>query len=114
MGVLGIVTGLFEFKNYKNNKIYLAIIGLILIISLILGYIKITSPLYSGNIQFNYILAILFILFTITVTYDFTHDYKLSKMQLKDKRPLIRYGVPIIGSIITLCIIIWLAYNLII
>jgi hypothetical protein len=107
-GILAI-TVLFEIKNYRNNKLYF-LIGLILAISLILTYIQMSSPLYPGDRLFrlfNYILTIGYTFGIIMAAYDFTHDYKLSKMQINDQ-PLIRYGVPIIA----LCIIILFAYQL--
>lgn len=112
LGIFLIITGLFEIKNYRNNKLYLTITGVIFAIFLILTYIQLSSPLYQGNRLFNYLAIILFSSVLIIGAYDFTHNYKLSKMQIKDQKPLIRYGVPIIGSIVTLCIIIWLAYYL--
>ncbi|MBI5679522.1 MAG: hypothetical protein HZC47_01290 [Methanobacterium sp.] len=111
VGIYCITTGIFEMKNYHNNKLYLAITGVILVTSLIITFIQLSSPLYTVNNLIETVFTIFLTFGIIIVTYDYTHDYKLSKIQINDQRPLIRYGAPIIGSIITLFIIIWLAYS---
>ncbi len=85
LGIWGIITGLFEIKNYHNNKLYLIIIGLILIVSSIISYMQLSSPLYQEKTLFNYFFAIFSILAIILGTYDFTHNNKLIKpLQIKN------------------------------
>lgn len=95
-GIYAIIFGFFEYKNYNNNKLYLAIMGVILIISLIISFIQLLSPLYIVNKIEETVYSILFTLFIIIASYDVTHDHKLFKVQIKDQRPLIKYGIPII------------------
>lgn len=96
IGIFSLIKNVFEIKNYHNNKLYLTITGAILAVFLTLAYFQISSPQYTGILLFNYFLIVFFILLILISTYNFTHDYKLSKLQIKDKRPLIKYGIPII------------------
>ena len=91
LGIFGIITGLFEMKNYYNNKLYLAVTGAILTISLILSYIQLSSPSYHGDMLLNYASIIFLIFLTIIGAYDFTHDYKFSKiLQMKNVSPKVK------------------------
>lgn len=80
IGVFSIIISLFESKKYDNDKILILIATVILVISLILTYFQLSSPLYSGDRLGNYILAILCTLSIIIGAYDVSHDYKLSKI----------------------------------
>ena len=85
LGIWVVITGLFEIKNYHNNKLYLIITGLILIVSSIISYMQLSSPLYQEKTLFNYFFAIFSILAIILGTYDFTHNNKLIKLgQMKN------------------------------
>lgn len=109
IGLFSLITSIFEIKNYHNNKLYLAITGAILAVFLTLAYFQISSPQYTGILLVNFFSITLFIFLIIIGTYDFTHDYKLSKLQIKNQRPLIKYGIPVIIIITAFCVGIWFA-----
>jgi len=70
---------IFEYKKF-NIKLYLIIIGGILVISLISSFIRFSSPIYHGNMLFNFLLAIFLISWVTLQAYDVTNDYKISKI----------------------------------
>jgi hypothetical protein len=78
-GMLFIVSGLFEVKNYHNNKLYLAIVGVILAISLILIYIQQSSSLHHGYGVIDSILIVLFPFLILLCAYEFIKKGTLVK-----------------------------------
>lgn len=91
------ITYLFKIKNYNNTKIYFTTNALVLIFFLILTFIQLSSPLYTGNLLISYILAAFFILTIIIAAYDFTHDYKISEIfQLRNLSQLTKDIIAII------------------
>lgn len=104
-----IVLGIFESKKYNNNKLILSITILILAISLILTYFQMSSHSYSGNVFFNYLVAVLFVLIVILFAYDLTHDYKLSKISKMENtsqkmKDIIAIILLVMGAIVGLLI----------
>lgn len=104
-----IVLGIFESKKYDNNKLLLSITILILAISLILTYFQMSAPSYSGNVFFNYLVAVLFVLIVILFAYDLTHDYKLSKISKMENtsqkmKDIIAILLLVMGAIVGLMI----------
>ena len=107
--VFVVITSIFEYKKYYNIKLYLVLIGAILVISLILTFIQLSSPSYQGNTLLTSLSAVLFIFLAILAIYDYTHDYKISKiLQMRNVSPLtkniIAITLLIIGSIVGLLI----------
>lgn len=106
LGVFLIIYTIFENKKF-NIKLYLILIGVILVTSLILSFIQFSSPSYHGNMLLNLILAIFLILCVFSNAYDITHDYKLSKIfqtknqQLKNQSPIMKNVILVIGIIIS-------------
>lgn len=106
IGVFVIIYTIYENKKF-NIKLYLILIGTILVTSLILSFIKFSSPSYHGNILLNSLLAIFFISWVILHAYDITHDYNISKIfemkdqQLRNLNPFMKNIFLVIGIIIS-------------
>lgn len=104
-----IVLGIFKSKKYDNNKLLLLIAILILVISLILAYFQLSSPSYSGNMFFSYLVAVFFVLTVILWAYDLTHHQKLSKISKMENtsqkmKDIIAILLLVIGVIVGLLI----------
>ena len=78
-GMVFIISGLFNLKNYQNNKLYLAIITVTTTITLILTYIQLLSPSYLGDRLINSIFSIIIALAIVWGAYDFTKKGKIIK-----------------------------------
>jgi hypothetical protein len=105
IGAYLFITTIFEYKKYHNIKLYLVLIGAILIISLISTFIQLSSPSSPGNTLLIYLSAILFIGLVILTMYDYNHDYKVSKiLQMKNVSPLSKDIITIVLLIIGLIV----------
>lgn len=82
-GMIFIISGLFELKNYHNNKIYTVIIAIITTITLILTYIQLSSISYLGDRLFNSICSVGIALILIWCAYDFTKKGKIIEKEVK-------------------------------
>ena len=107
LGIFFIMIGIFRLKEYDNPKLFIGVAALILVVSLILTYFQLSSPAFTGNMLVNYIVAIVSLLFIIIITYDFTHDNKMSRdIQMGDLSPLgkivLVIGLLIAGLIVAL------------
>lgn len=73
LGILNILNGIFELKEYYDNKLYFTLVALLLIFSLILTYFQ-TSP---------YILKIKLMLLLLAITVTIISTAYISSKNLK-------------------------------
>ncbi|MFA0833623.1 MAG: hypothetical protein ACC609_06405 [Methanobacterium formicicum] len=111
LGVVLIAYGIFMNKKYIDKLIVLIIL-LVLVISIILTYLQLLSPLFSGNKLTIYLLAIFVTLSYCLIIYDMTHDYKISKiLEMNNINQRTKNIVFIIVSIIGVLLVFYLGFH---
>lgn len=77
LGILAIITYIFEIRHYKNKLVYFSIISIIVALVLITNNYQISAPFYSGNIMYYYINTGIFVSLVGSMIILLIHEMKI-------------------------------------